>query len=193
MSTIIFGDDNAYLTKFQYENMDLIDKCIDDIKDKLIIKPEIIVYGKICHQQRDIGFFSNESIGYEYSNQIMESQPLTKSLKKLLKDINKIYNSEFNGILINKYNNGSEYIGPHSDDEKGLDDNVGIIALSYGEERIFRIRNKNNKKIVHEELTTHGSIIQMGGNFQKLYTHEIPIQKKINGIRYSFTFRKHIT
>jgi len=31
----------------------------------------------------------------------------------------------------------------------------------------------------------------MGGNFQKLYTHEIPIQKKIKESRISFTFRKH--
>ena len=31
----------------------------------------------------------------------------------------------------------------------------------------------------------------MGGNFQKLYTHEIPIQKKIKEYRISFTFRKH--
>lgn len=188
----IFGDDNAYLTKYQYENIALIEKCINDIEDKLIIKPEIIVYGKVCNQRRDIGFFSDKSIGYEYSNQIMKSQPLTKSLKKILKEINKIYNSEFNGILINRYNNGDEYIGPHSDDESGLDNNIGVVSLSYGVERIFRIRDKITKKIVHEQIMTHCSIIQMGGKFQKIYTHEIPMQKKIKGIRYSLTFRKHI-
>ena len=32
----------------------------------------------------------------------------------------------------------------------------------------------------------------MGGFFQTLYTHEIPIQKKVKGYRYSFTFRKHL-
>lgn len=32
----------------------------------------------------------------------------------------------------------------------------------------------------------------MGGNFQKEFTHEIPIEKKITDTRYSLTFRKHL-
>ena len=36
-------------------------------KDKLIKKPEILMYGRIVHQKRDVGFFSDESKGYYYS------------------------------------------------------------------------------------------------------------------------------
>ena len=50
---------------------------------------------------------------------------------------------------------------------------------------------KETKEIMCDESTTHCSILHMGGNFQKLYTHEIPIQKKIKEPRISFTFRKH--
>ena len=32
----------------------------------------------------------------------------------------------------------------------------------------------------------------MTGDFQNEFTHEIPIEKNIKDIRYSFTFRKHI-
>ena len=32
----------------------------------------------------------------------------------------------------------------------------------------------------------------MAGNFQKEFTHEIPIQKKVSDERISFTFRKHL-
>ena len=85
---------------------------------------------------------------------------------------------------------GNDYISAHSDDETGLD-SVGVVSISYGSERIFRIRNKVTKEIMCDELTTHCSILHMGGNFQKLYTHEIPIQKKIKESRISFTFRKH--
>jgi alkylated DNA repair dioxygenase AlkB len=99
--------------------------------------------------------------------------------------------TQFNGILVNKYIDGNDYIGAHSDDEIGLD-GIGVVAISYGSERIFRIRNKNDKTIVCDELTTHCGILHMGGNFQKLYTHEIPMQKKIKESRISFTFRKHI-
>jgi len=32
----------------------------------------------------------------------------------------------------------------------------------------------------------------MVGNFQKEFTHEIPIEKKVKGTRFSFTFRRHL-
>jgi len=31
----------------------------------------------------------------------------------------------------------------------------------------------------------------MGGDFQNVYTHEIPVQKKVKDGRISFSFRKH--
>lgn len=188
----VFGNEEAYLAISQYENLEMIQECVNEIDDKLLIKPEIIICGKVCHQRRDVGFFSNESIGYKYSNQLMKSQPLTEKLTILLNEINEMFHADFNGILINRYNDGNDYISPHSDDESALDPNTGVVALSYGGECIFRIRRKKNKEIVHEEITSSGKIIQMAGYFQVLYTHEIPIQKECKDIRYSFTFRKHL-
>jgi alkylated DNA repair dioxygenase AlkB len=188
----VFGDDKAFLSKSIFEDKELLEQIVEGIKDELEIRPEIIVYGKICKQNREVGFFSDESIGYEYSNKIMKSKPLSESLNKLLTDINKLFDTDFNGILVNRYNEGCDSIGAHSDNEYGLDKKEGVVAISYGTERIFRIRGKMTKKIVHDESTTHCGILQMGGSFQSYYTHEIPVQKKVKGIRYSFTFRKHI-
>jgi alkylated DNA repair dioxygenase AlkB len=112
-------------------------------------------------------------------------------MERLLNVINKTLDADFNGILVNKYMNGNDYIGAHSDDESGLD-KVGVVSISYGAERIFRIRDKKTKKIICNEVTTHCSVLHMGGDFQKIYTHEIPIQKKVKNSRISFTFRKHI-
>ena len=39
--------------------------------------------------------------------------------------------------------------------------------------------------------TTSNSIIHMGGDFQKEFTHGIPVEKKVKEERYSLTFRKH--
>jgi len=39
--------------------------------------------------------------------------------------------------------------------------------------------------------TTYDSIIHMGGDFQKEFTHGIPVEKKVKGVRYSLTFRSH--
>ena len=183
-------DNTAFLDKGSFINKELLEKCIIDIEPQLELKPEIIIFGKKCKQQRNIGFFSDKSKGYKYSNKMMESKPLTKSISELLDIVNNELGTQFNGILVNKYMDGNDYISAHSDDEIGLD-LIGVISISYGAERIFRIRKKDTKQIIYDTLTTHSSILHMGGNFQKLYTHEIPIQKKIKEPRISFTFRKH--
>ena len=181
----------AYLDKGAFADNELLEKCISYVEPRLEERPEIIIYGKPCKQHRNVGFFSDESIGYKYSKKLMASKPLSTSLSELIVIINKMLGTQFNGILVNKYIDGSDYIGAHSDDETGLD-GIGVVAISYGSERIFRIRNKNDKTIVCDEPTIHCGILHMGGNFQKLYTHEIPMQKKIKEPRISFTFRKHL-
>lgn len=165
--------------------------CAAEIDNTLIHRPQIMVYGKICHQNRSIGFYSNSSIGYRYSGQIASSQPLTPLLQELLNFVNASFSANFNGILINKYEGGNDYIGAHSDDENGLDPNVGVVCLSYGTVRKFRIRRKSNKEIVCDVPTDPMQIIHMQGDFQKHFTHEIPIERRVRGTRYSFTFRHH--
>ena len=181
----------AFLDKGIFVHTELLEQCISYVAPLLVERPEIIVYGKPCKQHRNVGFFSNDSIGYKYSKKLMASQPLSTSLTALLVEINHMLGTQFNGILVNKYMDGNDYIGAHSDDETALD-GIGVVAISYGAERIFRIRNKNDKTIMCDEPTTHCGILHMGGNFQKLYTHEIPMQKKIKEPRISFTFRTHI-
>jgi len=119
----------------------------------------------------------------------MASNPFTPNMSELLQTVNSLLNTEFNGMLVNTYKDGSDYIGAHSDSDIGTEE--GVASLSFGAERNFRIRNKSDKKILHEEITTDGTILVMGGVFQKLYTHEIPVQKKIKGSRTSITFRTH--
>lgn len=136
--------------------------------------------------------------------------------------IMKIFESEkFNGILVNRYNNGDEYIGAHSDNESALTP-IGVISITFNEkdgERRFQIRPKKDMKvkingeltfceqgkICCEVVTTDGMVLIMKGHkFQDLFTHGIPIQtnpvrlgrkKNINneevGTRWSLTLRKH--
>ena len=85
-----------------------------------------MMYGKICHQQRSVGFYSDVSSGYNYSKQKAPSKKMTPLLIQLLDFVNEIYQSEFNGVLVNKYECGSEYIGKQSDDERTLDANAGV-------------------------------------------------------------------
>lgn len=183
-------ENTAYLARGHFTNTILIDECVAYVKPLLEKNPEVVVFGKKCRQNRNVGFFSDKSIGYKYSNKLMKSQPLGCKMSELLATVNNTLNTNFNGILVNEYADGTDYIGDHSDDETGLTQS-GVVSISYGAERIFRIKDKKTKKTLHDEHTTQYGIIQMGGDFQKLYTHGIPIQKKIKTPRLSLTFRTH--
>ena len=168
----------------------LLAQCVDYVKDKLKHRPEIIMFGKVCHQNRAIGFFSDDSIGYRYSRELMRSRPLGGPLKDLLYQTNGIFGTKFNGILVNYYANGTETIGDHSDDESGLHNGM-VVGLSYGAERKFRIKDKKTKKKVMDVPTKQGSYLIMTGDFQEEFTHGIPPETAITEGRYSFTFRSH--
>ena len=87
---------------------------------------------------------------------------------------------------------GNDYISAHSDDEKEISSS-GVLSISIGAVRKFRIRDKFTRKIIKDIPTTPYSVINMTGDFQKEFLHEIPIEKKIKDTRISFTFRKHDT
>lgn len=163
---------------------------IEEIDPLLIVNPKIVVYGKPATQHRSIGFFSDFSVGYRYSGQMAKSQSLTPNLKTLLDYVNGMLSADYNAILVNRYADGTDYIGPHSDDETCLDP-VGVACISYGAGRKFRIRDKTTKKILLDYITNNNELLLMSGNFQKNFTHEIPVEKKIHEPRYSLTFRKH--
>jgi alkylated DNA repair dioxygenase AlkB len=191
IQTMEIQSKDSYLKLFNFDNKELLKKCVIDITNLLDeYPPPIKIYGKTCHQCRCVGFFSDDSIGYQYSKQLSLSKPMTISLLELLTHVNDIFGTKYNGILVNKYKSGEDYISSHSDDEKKLDDS-GVIAISYGATRKFRIRDKKTKQIVKDFPLISYNMLQMGGSFQQEFTHEIPIERKIKDERISFTFRRH--
>lgn len=189
MNTLI-QTERSKLVSFDFGNHDLLNYCYLEIKSKLLIKPEIYLFGKKCYQHRNVGFFSDTSIGYEYSNKLMLSQKLTPGLTILLNGLNQILDSNFNGILINEYLTGEDYTSQHPDNEKYLDKS-GVVTISFLENRTFRITNISNGKIIKDIEMFSGMCIIMLGDFQKEFKHGIPIEKN-KGCRVSFTFRKHL-
>lgn len=193
MSQILFQTEQSSLVLHNLENewvqrMPLI---CDQIDPLLIHHPELMMYGKTCHMRRSVGFFSNHSIGYRYSGQLAAAQPLEGELLEVLEYINNRFESHYNGILINKYDSGEEYISKHSDDESSLDPDVGVLMISVGSIRTFRVRDKTSGEVICNVPTNPQNILQMCGNFQKEFTHEIPVEKRVAGVRYSLTFRHH--
>ena len=155
-------------------------------------RPPITVFGKQGQQQRDVAFFSDVSAGYYYSRQVMPAQPLNDLLRQLLVLVNSSVGAAYNGILVNKYRTGQDNVGSHSDSEHALDVSAGVIALSVGATRIFRLRTQTNDKVGDFDAQEGFGLQMRGNSFQRLLKHEIPRQGRILGARVSFTFRTHL-
>lgn len=146
-------------------------------------------------QRRNVGFFSDVSEGYRYSQHLMSAIPLKdhSTLGWLLTEVNKSLGADFNGILVNEYVDGSKTVGKHSDDESGLSKNgrTMVAAIGYGATRTFRVRDKSTGQIVLDLPSVDRMLIVMEGKFQTHYEHEIPPQLKVKESRISVTFRNH--
>jgi alkylated DNA repair dioxygenase AlkB len=161
--------------------------------EDLETNPPITIRGVQCHQNRDVGFFSDTSEGYRYSGTLARSRPLTPGLRKVLETVNEALGTNFNGILVNRYKNGRDCLGAHSDDARGLDPhNHTVASISAGAARKFRFRDKTTKKIVLDYIHQPGTLLVMQGHAQDDLTHEIPQEARVTEVRVSFTFRRHV-
>lgn len=133
---------------------------------------------------------------YYFSGMNHAGLKVPKLLKKYLKWSNKWLEKhyencdyKFNQILVNWYDGGKHYIGPHSDDIKQLVKGSPILCISLGCTREFIITNKITKQVVKSVLIENGSWLSMENNTQYNYKHEIKKDKNIVGKRISITFR----
>lgn len=186
--------EGPYDTELLVRKLNLDKNLVQDLwQTELVEKPIFKMYNKECCMRRNIGFFSDESTGYSYTNQTAKSKPLTDGMKKLLQEVNKLTGLDFNGLLFNLYVDGNDYIGAHRDDEKNLTED-GVVALSFGAPRKFRIRDFKTRQILIDYPTRDGELMWMkGSRFHKDLTHEVPVEKKIKLPRLSITFRKHLS
>jgi len=182
LSDRIEGDPSAPITMIEYASMTCPHCAEFHTGAYKLIKKEYVETGKVKFIYRD---FPLDRLGLAAA---MMARCAPK--ERYFAIVNIIYHTNFNGILINKYLNGNDYISAHSDSESNCDVN-GVVAISYGSTRKFRIRDKKTKTIVGDFPLNHAEMLIMGGDFQKEFTHEIPIEKKIKEPRISFTFRKH--
>ncbi len=106
----------------------------------------------------------------------------------MMQFINDLMGVEYNGIAVNRYNSGKDYIAPHSDK---INNKKGVVAISYGAKRILRIKDKETKALILDKVLQSNEIVAMEGNFQNEFTHEVPIDKKCHAKRISFTLRYH--
>jgi len=184
------------LTVDNYFPSDYADKLFEKCKKlDLIVEPQM----KMGTAHRCMNFYSNESKGYYFSSQLMVAQPLPDYLLEFMNIVNKALGSQFNGLLVNYYRDGEDSIGSHADAEKDLYNGkvVAYTLMNPSGNRIFRLRDilarlLSNGKLYFDVQTRHNQLLIMGGEFQKEFKHEVPVEKRnLNAERCSITLRYH--
>ncbi|PKR79630.1 alpha-ketoglutarate-dependent dioxygenase AlkB [Brumimicrobium salinarum] len=149
---------------------------------------EIIMFGKKIVTQRKVAWYGDEGLLYSYSNTVKTALPWTTTLLEIKQLVEDQTNEKYNSCLLNFYQDGSEGMGWHSDNEKELKKHGTIASVSLGANRKFSFKHNETKEKVDLQLH-HGSCIVMKGKTQTYWKHQLPKSKKVKDPRINLTFR----
>ncbi|MGZ5028270.1 MAG: alpha-ketoglutarate-dependent dioxygenase AlkB family protein [Methylobacter sp.] len=134
---------------------------------------------------------ADNGIRYSYSNNLLQTRPWTPILSGIRTQIEAHLNYAFNSVLVNRYRNGNDYVGWHSDNEPELGGQPVIASLTFGAERQFEFRHKQSSE--HGRvLLRSGTLLIMQPDFQHHWLHSVPVDQTVAKERINLTFRKVI-
>lgn len=126
---------------------------------------------------------------YHYTGRVNKALPVPPLLSSLLEWCQTTIDIRLNGILVNWYNGQlKHYIGAHRDSTKNMAKGSPIVTISFGEQRIFRLRPWKGRKFT-DFKTADGCVFVMPYETNLAWTHEVPHFGKCQGRRISVTAR----
>lgn len=167
----------------------LFDRLEKEIEYNPAKESQVFIHGKWIDIPRKQVAFGDVGTSYTFSHNTVPTKTWTPLLLSIKKDVEKMAGKKFNFVLINRYNDGDQYIGWHSDSSINLDLNPDIASLTVGSERLFKFRNiEDNSKQLTVQLN-HGSLLFMNHPTNQYWQHSLPVRKNVNRPRINLTFR----
>ena len=179
-----------YFPKY-YDTKGLVEKILNQInfqRDTILIgRGEVQV--EVPEKRQTAWLSDNVNLTFEYSGKVMVSKPIPTFIKVLQLKLLEEFGIDFDGILVNYYQDGNSSMGYHSDpiDEKWTND---FIILSLGATREFIFRNKEAKEEKIRYEFNDGDMIYMTDNCQDKYEHCLKKCKQDYSSRISLVFKK---
>ncbi|MEM6730856.1 MAG: alpha-ketoglutarate-dependent dioxygenase AlkB [Myxococcota bacterium] len=129
---------------------------------------------------------------YVYSGNVNRALRVPSLLRPLLDVCQRTIDPRLNGLLVNWYDGAQKhYMGPHRDTAGQLIDGSPIVTLSFGEERIFRLRPHGGGP-KRDFLLEHGSVVVLPYDTNLSWTHAVPHFARYRGRRISVTLRAFV-
>ncbi|MBM3603030.1 MAG: alpha-ketoglutarate-dependent dioxygenase AlkB [Alphaproteobacteria bacterium] len=150
---------------------------------------QAVIFGRRIITARKVAWFGDPGCDYSYSGTIKRATPWTAELLDLKSRVEGAANTTFNACLLNLYDDGSQGMGWHSDNESTLGIDPIIASLSLGAARKFAFRHKTTKQTIAVMLEP-GSLLIMRGATQSHWHHSLPKSSRVHHPRINLTFRR---
>jgi alkylated DNA repair dioxygenase AlkB len=149
----------------------------------------IRLFGHEVDSPRLSAWIGDPDAVYRYSGTRFEPHPWTPALRALRDRVAAACGVGFNSVLANRYRDGRDYMGWHSDDERELGQRPVIASLSLGATRRFLLKRRDGPEALALDLPA-GSLLVMRGDTQRHFRHALPKTAKPVGERINLTFRR---
>ncbi len=149
----------------------------------------IRMFGRQVDSPRLSCWMGDPAARYRYSGTEFVPQPWHPALLPLRDQLAAFCGHAFNSVLLNRYRDGDDGMGWHSDNEPELGPAPVIASLSLGAGRRFLLRRRDDHAKKAEVLLDHGDLLVMGGQTQRLYQHGLPKSARPLAERLNLTFR----
>ena len=126
---------------------------------------------------------------YRYSGTVFQPHPWPPALDALRRRLQDALGTPFNSVLANRYRDGRDAMGWHSDSEPELGPSPVIASVSLGATRRFVLRHRAEPTRKFALELAHGSLLVMRGATQRYWQHALPRTARPVGERVNLTFR----
>jgi alkylated DNA repair dioxygenase AlkB len=151
---------------------------------------KIVLFGREILEPRLTAWIGDRD--YTYSGRTVRAGAWPEIVSELRTRVERAAGQSFNSVLLNRYRNGRDSMGYHSDAEPELGENPLIASLTLGASRRFVLKPKRQAKggRAHELSLGHGSLLIMRGTCQHTFRHAVPKQQGVSEERLNLTFRR---
>lgn len=149
----------------------------------------IRIFGRHIDSPRLSCWIGDPGASYTYSRTRFQPHPWPAMLTLLRSRLRETLGFDFNSVLANRYRDGRDAMGWHSDDEPELGPQPVIASVSLGATRRFALKPRGEGGRLTLDLP-HGSLLVMRGDTQTRYRHALPRTARPIGERINLTFRR---
>ncbi|MEJ5903330.1 alpha-ketoglutarate-dependent dioxygenase AlkB [Pseudomonas kermanshahensis] len=147
-----------------------------------------LIAGQRITSGRQVAWYADQPYRYFHSGVLREAKRWDLPVLDAIRDrMEQLSGAKFNSCVLNRYQDGSQGMGWHSDPEAQGPHSV-IASLSLGGERKFAFKHKllDERRAI---FLQHGQVIVMKGDTQRYWLHAVMRTSRPVGPRISLTFR----